>query len=338
MINKNVILLIILSIILLVELKSGLAITDNSIITADQQVNEKWSQVENQYQIKADLIPNLIETIKGYAPQEKTVIEDMTNARSRWASASTIDEKIDTAIEMDSALSRLMIVVENYPQLKTSENFVALQAQLESTENRITIARMDYNTAVREYNQKIIGTNDYQPRRFFNIESTEVTTIMTPEPNTISTDIKMLQLEVRIEGPGKVNVARNGGFTGQVSGTGSSKVFYFNPGDSFELHAFPYPEENNMFDKWCGSQGCLSPKDGIITGTINNDQIGSNAWTAYFVPSNVVKYICPEGYVLTADNRCIQPKESSGFDILTVMIVLILTIICLHRLRIRKKR
>lgn len=326
MIKKNIILLIILSIILLAELKSGLATTDNSIIAADQQVNEKWSQAENQYQRRADLIPNLVETVKGYAPQEKTVIEDVTDARSRWASASTIDEKIDTAIYMDSALSRLMIVVENYPQLKTSENFVALQAQLESTENRITIARMDYNTAVREYNQKIIGTNDYQPRRFFNIESTEVTTIMTPAPKTISKDINTLQLEVRIYGPGKINVARNGGFEGQLSNTESSKVFNFNSGDTFELHAFPYPEENNMFEKWCGSQGCSSPNNGIISGTITYDQIGSNAWTAYFVPSRIVKYKCPEGYVLTADDRCIQPKESPGFNILAVTIVFLVLV------------
>lgn len=323
--KKNIILLTIISIILLVELKSGLA-TEDGIIAADQQVNEKWAQVESQYQRIADLIPNLIETVKGYAPQEKIVIEDVINTRSRWASASTIDEKIDATIEMDSALSRLMVVVENYPQLKASENFVALQAQLEGIENRVVAARMDYNTAVREYNQKIVGVNEYQPRRFFNIESTEVTTIMTPESKTISTDIKTLQLEVRIEGPGKVNVARNGGFEGQLSNTESSKVFSFYSGDTFELHAFPYPEENNVFEKWCGPQGCTSPNNGIISETITYDQIGSNALTAYFVPSRIVKYKCPEGYVLTADNRCIQPKESPGFNILAVMIVFLVII------------
>ncbi len=232
---------------------------------------------------------------------------------------------MNAAREMDSALSRLMAVVDSYPQLKVSENFVTLQAQLESTENRITTARMDYNTAVREYNQKIVGVYGYQPRRFFNIESTEVTTIMTPEPKTISTDIEMLQLDVRIDGPGKVNVARNGGFEGQLSNKESSKVFSFYSGDTFELHAFPYPEENNMFEKWCGPQGCTSPNNGIISGTITYDQIGSNTWAAYFVPSRV-KYKCPEGYVLTADDRCIQPKESPGFNILAVMIVFLVLV------------
>jgi len=129
--------------------------TYNSLISTDQTVNEKWSQVENQYQRRADLIPNLVETVKGYAAHEKTVMEEVTKARSQWAAAKSPDEKIKAAGEMDSAISRLMVVVENYPQLKASDNFVALQAQLEGTENRVTVARMDYNTAVKEYNTKI---------------------------------------------------------------------------------------------------------------------------------------------------------------------------------------
>lgn len=129
--------------------------TYNSLISVDQTVNEKWSQVENQYQRRADLIPNLVETVKGYAAHEKTVMEEVTKARSQWAAAKSPDEKMKAAGEMDSALSRLMVVVENYPQLKASDNFVALQAQLEGTENRVTVARMDYNTVVKEYNTKI---------------------------------------------------------------------------------------------------------------------------------------------------------------------------------------
>lgn len=129
--------------------------TYNSLISTDQTVNEKWSQVENQYQRRADLIPNLVETVKGYAAHEKTVMEEVTKARSQWAAAKSPDEKMKAAGEMDSALSRLMVVVENYPQLKASDNFVALQAQLEGTENRVTVARMDYNTVVKEYNTKI---------------------------------------------------------------------------------------------------------------------------------------------------------------------------------------
>ena len=152
--------------------------TYNSLVSADQSVNEKWSQVENQYQRRVDLIPNLVETVKGYAAHESKVFIDVTEARSRWASAKTPDEKMKAAGEMDSALSRLMVVVENYPQLKASENFVALQAQLEGTENRIAVARMDYNTVVREYNVKVkiiptsivAGIYGYDDKPFFEAE------------------------------------------------------------------------------------------------------------------------------------------------------------------------
>ena len=152
--------------------------TYNSLVTADQSVNEKWSQVENQYQRRADLIPNLVETVKGYATHESKVFIDVAEARSQWASAKTQGEKIKAAEGMDSALSRLMVVVESYPQLKASENFVALQAQLEGTENRVTVARMDYNTAVREYNVKIktiptsivAGIYEYNDKPFFEAE------------------------------------------------------------------------------------------------------------------------------------------------------------------------
>ena len=152
--------------------------TYNGLISADQTVNEKWSQVENQYQRRADLIPNLVETVKGYAAHEAKVFTDVTEARSRWASAKTQDEKMKAAEGMDSALSRLMLVVENYPQLKASDNFIALQAQLEGTENRVTVARMDYNTAVREYNVKIktiptsivAGIYGYDDKPFFEAE------------------------------------------------------------------------------------------------------------------------------------------------------------------------
>lgn len=152
--------------------------TYNSLVSTDQSVNEKWSQVENQYQRRADLIPNLVETVKGYAKHEATVFEEVTKARSQWASAKTPNEKIKAAGEMDSALSRLMVVVESYPQLKASDNFVALQAQLEGTENRVTVARMDYNTVVKEYNVKIktiptsivAGIYNYNDKPFFEAE------------------------------------------------------------------------------------------------------------------------------------------------------------------------
>jgi LemA protein len=152
--------------------------TYNSLVSADQAVNEKWSQVENQYQRRADLIPNLVETVKGYAEHEATVFEAVTKARSQWASAKTPDEKVKAAGEMDSAIARLLVVAEAYPTLKASDNFIALQAQLEGTENRVTVARMDYNTVVKEYNVKtkkiptsiVAGIYGYNDKPFFEAE------------------------------------------------------------------------------------------------------------------------------------------------------------------------
>lgn len=129
--------------------------TYNSLVSSDQTVNAAWSQVENQYQRRADLIPNLVKTVQAYATHEATVFEEVTKARSQWTGAKTTDEKMKAAGEMDSALSRLMVVVEAYPDLKASEGYTTLQAQLEGTENRIATERMRYNDAVREYNTKI---------------------------------------------------------------------------------------------------------------------------------------------------------------------------------------
>jgi LemA protein len=129
--------------------------TYNSLVFADQDVNAKWSQVENQYQRRSDLIPNLVETVKGYAKHESTTFEEVTQARSRWTGAKSTDEKMKAAGEMDSALSRLMVVVEAYPDLKASTGYTTLQAQLEGTENRISTERMRYNDAVRDYNVNI---------------------------------------------------------------------------------------------------------------------------------------------------------------------------------------
>ena len=131
--------------------------TYNSLVATNQDVNAKWSQVENQYQRRADLIPNLVNTTKGYATHESSTLEKVTQARSQWAGAKTQGDKMKAASEMDSALSRLMLVVEAYPDLKASSNFATLQAQLEGTENRISTERMRYNEAVRDYNTKIKG-------------------------------------------------------------------------------------------------------------------------------------------------------------------------------------
>ena len=124
----------------------------NSIVSKHETITAKWAQVENQLQRRNDLIPNLVNTVKGYAAHEKTLFEDITNARSQWAKANTLDEKVKAAGALDSTLSRLLLVVENYPNLKADQTFLRLMDELSGTENRIAVERMRYNEAVRDYN------------------------------------------------------------------------------------------------------------------------------------------------------------------------------------------
>jgi len=150
----------------------------NGLITLDNTVEEKWAQVENQYQRRADLIPNLVNTVKGYASHEEKVFTEITQMRSQWAEAKASgdrDAEIEAARGMDSAISRLLLVAENYPDLKASQNFLALQSQLEGTENRIAVERMRYNQVVREFNIRIkklpdrfvAGMLGYEKRTYF---------------------------------------------------------------------------------------------------------------------------------------------------------------------------
>ena len=134
----------------------------NTLQTTDEQIKASWAEVVNQYQRRADLIPNLVETVKGFAGQERDVLLGVTNARSKVGSIQATPELVNDPQafarfaqaqgELSSALSRLLVVAENYPQLKSDANFRDLQAQLEGTENRITVARKRYIDAVREYN------------------------------------------------------------------------------------------------------------------------------------------------------------------------------------------
>jgi len=122
----------------------------NTAVSKDEAVKSAWAQVENQLQRRNDLVPNLVNTVKGYASQEKGIFVEVTRLRSQWGEAKTVSEKIANADAMSSALSRLFLVVENYPQLKSNENFLALQSQLEGTENRIAVERMRYNQAAQD--------------------------------------------------------------------------------------------------------------------------------------------------------------------------------------------
>ncbi len=124
----------------------------NGIVTKHETIAAKWAQVESQLQRRLDLIPNLVNTVKGYAAHEKTVLEEVTKARSAWTGATTMDDKVKAASQMDSALARLMVVVENYPQLKADQTFLRLMDELSGTENRIAVERMRYNESVRDYN------------------------------------------------------------------------------------------------------------------------------------------------------------------------------------------
>jgi|SRR5690554_1572 LemA protein len=152
-----------LLLLLLALLLGGCGI--NNIPSYDEQVKSAWAQVENQYQRRADLIPNLVETVKGYARQEQDTLTAVVEARARATSiqvdASTLDNpeqlrRFDEAQQqLSGALSRLMVVVERYPDLKSNQNFLALQSQLEGTENRIAVARRDFITAVQRYNTEI---------------------------------------------------------------------------------------------------------------------------------------------------------------------------------------
>ncbi len=141
-----------IAVIILIIAILGFTGVYNSIVSKHETITAKWAQVENQLQRRNDLIPNLVNTVKGYAAHEKTVFEDVTNARSQWTKATTQEEKVQSASKIDAALARLLLVVENYPNLKADRTFLALMDELSGTENRIAVERMRYNEAVRDYN------------------------------------------------------------------------------------------------------------------------------------------------------------------------------------------
>ncbi|NQT89823.1 MAG: LemA family protein [Candidatus Omnitrophica bacterium] len=124
----------------------------NRAVILDEAVTSAWSQVENQLQRRNDLIPNLVNTVKGYASHEKGIFIEVTKLRSQWANASTRQDQIKAAEGMGGVLSKLLLVAENYPNLKASQNFLTLQAQLEGTENRIAVERNRYNRTVKAFN------------------------------------------------------------------------------------------------------------------------------------------------------------------------------------------
>src|SRR5437588_818222 len=158
---------------------------NNQLVIQEQNVNAAWAQVQNQYQRRADLIPNLVETVKGFAAQERGVLEAVTQARARATGVQLTPEALNDPKAMErfqqaqqqlsGALSRLLVTVERYPELKSNQNFLALQSQLEGTENRIAVERKRFNDAVREYNTRvrlfpgsvIAGLRGFREKAFF---------------------------------------------------------------------------------------------------------------------------------------------------------------------------
>ena len=150
-------LIIVLVVLLVVGLAFGgkLIGVRNELVTQQEAIRAAWAQVDVALQRRADLIPNLVETVKGIAAHERAVIDSVTQARAALLGARTPQERIEANTALDSALGRLLLVVENYPQIKSSENFLRLQDELAGTENRIAVERRKYNETVQQYNTNI---------------------------------------------------------------------------------------------------------------------------------------------------------------------------------------
>ena len=152
--KKSSIAIIIVIVILLLIVIGGIS-SYNGVVGLSEEVENKFATIDTMLQRRADLIPNLVNTVKGYTNQEQSVIDSVTEARAKLNSANSVADKANADQKLTSALNNLLVVVENYPDLKSSENFINLQDELAGTENRIATARRDYNDAVKEYNAKI---------------------------------------------------------------------------------------------------------------------------------------------------------------------------------------
>ena len=143
--------------ILLIGVVGGgyLASKRNEFVTLEETIKAQWAQVENQLQRRADLIPNLVETVKGYAAHEREILATIANARARLIGAGTVQERMEASNELSSALARLLVIVENYPNLKADATFIRLMDELAGTENRLSVERMRYNETVRQFNTEL---------------------------------------------------------------------------------------------------------------------------------------------------------------------------------------
>src|SRR2546429_7202937 len=149
---KNALIVLVVLVIIALLLGSSFVSRRNQMVVKRESVNAAWAQVDVVLQRRADLIPNLVETVKGFASQEQAVFHDIASARSALMGAQTPADKIAANGQLDGALGRLLLIVENYPQLKSNENFLRLQDELAGTENRIAVERKRYNDAIQDYN------------------------------------------------------------------------------------------------------------------------------------------------------------------------------------------
>ena len=154
-VKRNLIIVGVVIVIVIFSLYSLFKGSYNKFVSMDEAVKSSWAQVENQLQRRFDLIPNLVETVKGYAKQEKDVLVEVTNARAKVGGAGSVPDKIAANNQLSGALSRLLIVVERYPDLKSNQNFMRLQDELAGTENRVAVERRRYNEVVQTYNVAI---------------------------------------------------------------------------------------------------------------------------------------------------------------------------------------
>ena len=152
---KKSTIVIIVVVVILIAIIAGLVSSYNGVVSLSEEVDNKFATIDTMLQRRADLIPNLVNTVKGYTNQEQAVIDSVTDARAKLAGANSVGEKANADQELTSALNNLLVVVENYPDRTSSQNFINLSDELAGTENRIATARKDYNDAVKKYNTKI---------------------------------------------------------------------------------------------------------------------------------------------------------------------------------------
>lgn len=165
--------LLLAALVLAIGLGGWIMSVNNNLVALQEQMKSSWAQVETVLQRRYDLIPNLVATVKGYAAHEREIFENVARLRSQWSAAQTLPEKTKAAGEMEGALARLLVVAENYPELKASQNFRDLQFELSGTENRISVERQRYNETVRAYNTRVRQLPTSLVASFFGFQSSD---------------------------------------------------------------------------------------------------------------------------------------------------------------------